>query len=252
MTPGAFKDYFSSRAAVYAACRPRYPAELIRFVSALPARRRTAWDCATGSGQAAVPLADHFDHVIATDASAAQIAHAVRHPRVGYAVALAGASGIGAGCVDLITVAQALHWLPLDALWADVCRVAAPGAALAAWCYDRLTIDPAVDAVIERYYTETCGPYWAPERRLVETGYRTIAMPIDEVPAPPLAIEVTLTLAELAGYLRSWSATRNLADAIGRDPVVEITAELRPLWGDPERRRAARWPLHVRSGRVIG
>lgn len=251
MTAPGFKDYFSTAASEYATFRPRYPAALFEFVSSLPARQFTAWDCATGNGQAAVPLADHFERVIATDASAEQIAHAVSHPHVSYRVALAHASGIEPGTIDLVTVAQALHWIPLDPFVAEVRRVVAPGGALAVWCYSRPTLDPGLDAVVERYYSETCGPYWSPERALVVEGYRSIALPIDEVPAPPLAIESSLSLDELAGYLRTWSATRKLAEVIGRDPVADVRVELVTLWGDVREKRVARWPIHIRAGRVV-
>ena len=248
-SPG-FKDYFSAGAAEYATFRPRYPAGLFEFVASLSSSRRTVWDCATGNGQAAVPLAAHFDRVIATDASAEQVAHAEPHDRVTYRVALADASGLDAGSVDLVTVAQALHWLPLERFFAEVRRVIAPGGVLAVWCYSRLTADPIIDEVIEHYYVDLCGPYWSPERSLVDQGYRTIAMPIDEVAAPPLWIESPLNLEELAGYVRTWSATRKFAAAIGRDPVVDLVESLRPLWGDDAARRLVRWPLHVLAGRV--
>lgn len=249
MPKPSFKDYFSAGAAEYAAFRPKYPPELFRFVASLPAGRHTAWDCATGSGQAAVPLADHFDRVIATDASSAQLAHATPHSRITYTAALADATDIPSGTIDLVTVAQALHWLPVDGFFAEVRRVSAPGGALAVWSYSVMTIDPAIDAIVKRFYSETVGPYWAPERALVDAGYSTIELPIDEVPPPPLSMAAELTLDELAGYVRTWSATRNLAAAIGHDPVAELTDELLPIWGEAAR-RTVRWPLRVRAGRL--
>jgi len=248
MTAPTFKDYFSSSAAEYATFRPRYPAALFDFVASLPAARHTAWDCATGSGQAAVPLANHFERVVATYASPEQIAHATPHARVSYAVALADASGLEAASVDLVTVAQALHWFPLDRFFAEVRRVLTPGGALAVWCYTRPQLSGAIDDVVERYYSETCRPYWSPERRLVDDGYRTVGMPFDDVPAPPLDIEVQLTLDQFAGYLRTWSATRNLAAAIGRDPVIAVRDELRAHWGADASTHLVRWPIHVRAG----
>ena len=138
MRDASFKDYFSDAAASYATFRPRYPAALFDFVATLPIRRGTVWDCATGNGQAAIPLAEHFDRVIATDASADQIAHAEPHPRVSYRVALADASGLEvASSVDLVTVAQALHWFPLDRFFGEVRRVLVPDGVLAVWCYTR-------------------------------------------------------------------------------------------------------------------
>lgn len=251
MTAPGFKDYFSASAAAYAEFRPHYPPALFEFVASLPEKRGAAWDCATGNGQAAIPLAEYFGRVIATDASREQITHATPHAGVGYAVALADASGLEPRTVDLVTVAQALHWLPLDRFFAEVQRVIAPGGALAVWCYSTPTIDREVDVAMERYYKERCGTYWSPERRFVEDGYRSIAIPIEEVRAPALSLESAMTFDALMGYVRTWSATRALAAAIGRDPVLELEEELRPVWGDPASTRVVRWPLHVRAGRVI-
>lgn len=252
MTTPSFKDYFSASAAAYATFRPKYPAALFDFVASLPSARRLVWDCATGNGQAAIPLAEHFERVIATDASSEQLTQATPHPRVSYGVALADASGLDARSVDLVTVAQALHWFPLDRFFAEVRRVLAPGGALAVWCYTRPQLSGVMDDIVERYHFGTCGPYWSPERSLVDGGYRMIAMPFDDIPAPPLAIESRLTLDEFGGYLRTWSATRTLAAQTGHDPVLAVEAELRPHWGGHEDAQLVRWPIHVRAGYPLG
>jgi ubiquinone/menaquinone biosynthesis C-methylase UbiE len=252
MSNPTFKDHFSASAASYAEFRPRYPSALFDLVASLPERRGTAWDCATGNGQAAVPLADRFEHVIATDASKEQIAHATPHPRVSYGVALADESGLEARSVDLVTVAQALHWFPLDRFFAEVRRVAAPGGALAVWCYTRPVLQGELDSLLIRYYSGTCKPYWAPDRALVDEGYRSISLPIDEIEAPPMFIESRQTLAEFGGYVRTWSASVKLAKAIGRDAVVDLESELGPLWGGTDARQLVRWPIVVRAGRVRG
>lgn len=250
MTSPRFKDYFSAGSGDYATFRPTYPAALFEYVASLSLRRGTAWDCATGNGQAAVPLAEYYERVIATDASAEQLSHATPHPRVTYRVALADASGLDDASVDLVTVAQALHWLPLDRFFAEVRRVVVPGGVLAVWCYTKPRIASDIDDVVNEYYSQTCAAYWSPERALVDAGYATVDLPIDEVPPPSLAIEAPLTLEAFAGYLRTWSATRKLAAASGRDPVTPVEDALRPLWGVVGERRLVRWPIRVRAGRV--
>lgn len=242
-------DHFSAVAADYSRYRPGYPPELFAYLAPLPARRRLAWDCATGNGQAAVGLAEHFDRVVGTDLSAAQIAHAAAHPRVAYRVALAEAPALEAGSVDLVTVAQALHWLDTTRFFAEVERVLAPGGAVAAWCYNLLDVDPGVNAVIGRFYSRIVGRYWAPERRLLEAGYRTIPFPFAEVAPPAFAMQAEWRLADLTGYLGTWSATERYRALEGEDPLERIVADLTAAWGDPETPRTVRWPLNLRVGR---
>lgn len=245
-----FNDHFSSRAADYAVFRPRYPDALFEFLASESPARDLAWDCATGNGQAAIGLAAYFARVVATDASDAQIARAAAHQRVEYRVAVGDNSGLPDQSADLVTVAQALHWLDRAAFFPEARRVLVPGGLIAVWCYGQVHIEPAVDAVLRRFYSETVGPYWPPERPHVDNGYRTIQFPFDEQTTPSFAIDRLLTLDELAGYLRTWSATRRYMERHGVDPVGDVIAEVAPIWGDPSAQRAARWPLSVRVGRV--
>jgi SAM-dependent methyltransferase len=244
-----FRDLFRRAAPGYAAFRPRYPEALFAEIAARAPGRRLAWDCATGSGQAALGLARHFEAVVATDASEAQLAAAIPHPRVRYLRAPAERSGLPDGAADAVTVAQALHWLDRPAFFEEARRVLAPGGVLAAWCYTFMEIEPGIDALVRRFYSETVGPYWLPERELVETGYRTIDFPFEEIDLPPASIVAVMTLAEVEGYLRTWSAVLRYHEATGRDPVADLVAELRPRWGQEERRRVV-WPLEVRAGRA--
>jgi SAM-dependent methyltransferase len=246
----AFRDHFSRLAATYAAYRPSQPPELVAWAAALAPGRALAWDCATGNGQAALALAEHFDRVAATDASAAQIARATAHPRVTYAVGPAEASGLASASVDLVAVAQALHWFDLDVFYREVRRVLVSGGALAVWSYMAPRLDePALNAMFRHHMYDVLGPYWPPERRLIEAGYRTLAFPFDEVEAPRFELTREWTLAQLAGYMRSWSATAQYVDAHGRDPIADFEADARDAWGDDGAAvRTVRWDYAIRAG----
>jgi SAM-dependent methyltransferase len=163
-------------------------------------------------------------------------------------VAHADRSGLESSSADVVTVAQALHWLDRDAFFSEARRVLGPGGVIAVWCYSLLEIDDRVDALVRSFYEETVGPYWLQDRRLVDVGYRDLDFPFDEFELPPLTIERDLTLDQLGAYLRTWSATQRYVQDRGDDPVAPLIAELARLWGDPTAVRPARWPLAVRAG----
>jgi SAM-dependent methyltransferase len=244
-----FKDHFSRLAAQYAEFRPKYPGALFDLLARVGPGHATAWDCACGSGQATLDLAERFDSVIATDASAQQVAAAPAHPRVTYGVARAESSGIESGSIDVITVAQSLHWFDRPAFYEEARRVLRPNGVLAVWTYGipRLN-DVNLDRVMQAFYWETVGPYWPPERRYVEDGYRSIDFPFTEVSGPSLSMRETWTLPQFLGYLRSWSSVGRFVEDRGEDPVGSVEAQFTPNWGS--RARAVSWPLSLRLGRV--
>jgi SAM-dependent methyltransferase len=244
-----FADHFSRVARAYASYRPHYPDGLFAWLAGLPARRELAWDCAAGSGQASVGLAAHFARVVATDASAAQVSAAAPHPRIEYRVAPADASGLESGTVDLVTIAQALHWLDPGVFYAEASRVLAPGGAVAVWTYGVQQVGiRTIDRLLQEFYTDIVGPYWAPERKLVDTGYRTLSFPFDELSPPRFRMEVEWTLADLLGYVGTWSATEKFREVEGRDPVPTLGEAIAKHWGGTERGRRVTWPLSVRAG----
>ncbi|NJL07502.1 MAG: methyltransferase domain-containing protein [Methylacidiphilales bacterium] len=247
--PG-FKDHFSGHAAGYAAYRPTYPRELVAFLAGMAPGRERALDAGCGSGQFSVLLADAFAEVVATDASAEQIAQATAHPNVAYRVARAESSDLPAASVDLVTVAQAAHWFDLDAFYAEVRRIARPHAVLALIAYGVFCAEPDIDPVLQRFYNEDTTPYWPPERRHVEAGYRTLPFPFPEIVPPALAITVDWRLADLLGYIDTWSAVRAMEKASGRGPMDRFAEDLAAAWGDPDRARPIRFPLSLRVGRV--
>jgi SAM-dependent methyltransferase len=245
-----FLDLFSQQASTYAAARPSYPDALFQFIVPLAPRRLLAWDCATGNGQAARDLGRYFERVIATDGSVDQIGHAIPAANVEYRVASAESSGLEANSVDLVTVAQALHWFAHDPFFAEVRRVTVTGGVVAAWSYGSCHAGPDVETLLRDLEDNTLGPYWNPERRWVDEGYRTIPFPFVEIPAPTFELRVEWTLRQLDAYLQSWSAVANFRRERGEDPVSPVLERIAGRWGRSERTREVTWPLNIRVGRV--
>ena len=245
-----FTDHFAAVATHYADSRPTYPPDLFDWLATQCPEHTLVWDCGTGSGQAAVALAPYFDHVIATDASPAQLDHAQPHPKVQYRHVPAEDSGLDEQSVDLITVAQALHWFDFPKFFTEVLRVLKPGGLFAAWSYGRLDVaDAAVNTVIQAFYQTEIGPFWPPERQHVETSYRLIKCPLPPVPTPDFTMQRDWSRAQLLGYIRSWSATNRFLEVKGYDPVVTLEQRLTPLWTDEDQPHRIIWPLTLLTGR---
>jgi len=245
-----FHDHFSNVANRYADFRPHYPAALFDYLATLAPRSSLVWDCATGNGQASVDLAERFDRVVATDASREQIASAKPHPKIEYRVAPADYSGLPDESVGLITVAQALHWFDLERFYAEAKRVLQPGGVLAVWAYGINEVEgDAVNRLVQDFYSNIVGPYWPPERKLVEEGYRTIPFPFAEIAPPSFRMETRWTLEQLLGYFSTWSATNRFIKATGRNPLEPLSDVLVRSWGEVHRPRRITWPLSLRLGR---
>jgi SAM-dependent methyltransferase len=246
----AFKDHFSCHASGYAAYRPTYPLELVDYLASLCPGTNLALDCGCGTGQMAVLLADRFEQVVATDASAQQIENAEPHERVVYRVAPAERSGLADVSVDLVVAAQAAHWFDRPAFYAEARRVGRRGGVVALVTYGVMRADETINPVIHDFYTNIIRPYWPPERRYVEEGYRSFDFPFEEVQAPPLAIRVSWTLDGLIGYVDTWSAVRGAERALGRSPVEDFGRDLGAIWGNPAAQRGVLFPLSLRVGRI--
>ena len=242
-----FKDHFSGHASEYSNARPTYPRRLFEFLAQLVSEREAAWDCGTGNGQAAIALSKYFETVFATDASPDQLAQADRKPGVVYLAVPAEGSTLEVDSIDLITVAQALHWFDFDRFFAEVRRVAKPGAAIAAWAYELAKVTPAIDEIVSAFFGELHS-FWPPERRFVEERYRDIPFPFETIEAPEFSMSASWECADMLAYFRTWSAVRRCAAATGVDPVGEIEAPLAGAWGAAA--REVRWPLILKVGRL--
>ncbi len=244
-----FKDYFSEDSSQYGRYRPDYPAALYAHLAALSGQKLKAWDCATGNGQAALQLAEYFAEVIATDASDAQIRNAVVTDNICYRVASAENSGIASDSINLIAVAQAFHWFNIEAFSIEADRVLKEGGILAIWTYNLLSISTGIDEIVNHLYHSTLGDFWPFERRMVESGYRDIQLPFQELDAPALHMSSEWCLPQLIGYLGTWSAVKKYRHKTGKHPIEPLYDDIRDAWGEPDKLLPVHWPLSVRIWR---
>jgi ubiquinone/menaquinone biosynthesis C-methylase UbiE len=209
-----------------------------------------AWDSATGNGQAAIALADYYNTIIASDASFSQISNAIPNAWVNYYVDLAEKTAIPNRCLDLITVAQALHWFDFDKFYLEVERVLKPQGILAVWCLPLMTcIDTKVQDILEYFYLATIGPYWPPERRHNDTRYKLI--PFNEIKPPNFEMCLQWTLAEFLGYIETWSAVQQYKNVTKTDPIaIKLLPQLNKMWKIGQKTKQIMFDSALRVGRV--
>lgn len=243
------KDYFSNHSKIYAAFRPVYPKTLYDYILPFVKEKDTAWDVATGNGQVARVLAEHFVHVHATDISKAQLESAFQKDNIFYSVGRAEQSGFPDHGIDLVTVGQALHWFNLDAFFSEARRVLKPNGIIAVWGYAILRISKDIDQHFMHFYNNIVGPYWDDARKLVEDEYASITFPFDELPSKEFEIVVEWNADQFAGYLTSWSATQKFIRAHGFNPVEDFMRTLQPLWKRNET-KVVTFPVFLRLGKA--
>jgi SAM-dependent methyltransferase len=244
------KDLFSNQASTYAAFRPGYPPALFEYILSFVSTRESAWDCATGNGQAASELAGYFQKVYATDISNEQIERAIKHPNIIYSVASAEGSGLSDSSADLIAVAQAYHWFNFNAFEKEVKRVAKSDAIIAIWCYTLPEADDRfINEQIIHFYSEVLDSYWDPERKLIEEEYKTVPFPYEELPAAKFETELSWTLHTLEGYLNSWSSVQRFKEKNDYNPVDSLIKELSQTLRE-DKPFKVRFPIFLRVGKV--
>lgn len=245
------KDLFSKQSDLYARYRPTYPTALYDYILSFVKEKNTAWDCATGNGQAAVVLADHFKKVIATDISAAQIEKAKRKENIEYSVCAAESTPFADNTFDLVTVAQAYHWIKWDEFKKEVTRVCKPNAVIAVWTYySRTTDDERIDKAVNDFYENVTRPYWDYERKHVDEKYSTVEFDYELLPVKEFETILYWKREDLIGYVSSWSAVQKYIKTNGHSPLPLLEEEINKLWPQDQTKKVV-FPIYLKLGRIM-
>lgn len=241
------KDLFSAHAAAYAAYRPHYPLALGKAIAKLQRYRGVAWDCATGNGQLAMQLADHFSLVCASDVSAQQIMQAPSSNYIHYSVQPAEHTDYPDHYFDVVAVAQAIHWIDVEAFYKEVRRVVKPEGHIVVIGYGLCSVNEAVDAWLQAFYYNSIYKYWEPERKLLDDEFTTLHFPFREVAFPALHMEMHWTARQFVQYLSTWTAVQKCIEETQVNPLTTAAEELWMIW-PAEEKRMVRWPLFIKAG----
>ena len=245
------KDNFSNQSELYAAFRPHYPKTLYDIIFKEVKLFNAALDVATGNGQVAGVLADSFKKVIATDISETQLQHAIQKPNIFYKKEAAENLSVENECIDLITVAQAIHWFNIDKFYREVNRILRPDGIIAVIGYGLLRIDDNVNPILDHFYKNIIGPYWDKERKHIDNAYQSIPFPFQQIETKPLYMEYEWPLDHFVKYLETWSAVQHYINEHGSNPIgCDMTQQLQEYWAVNEKKKVS-FPLFLKLGRKI-
>lgn len=241
------KDNFSKQAKHYAQFRPDYPIALYDFLLPLVQEKGCAWDAGTGNGQVAAVLANYFDKVIATDISEKQLTYAIQKPNIVYKVENAASADFAAQSLDLITVAQAIHWFDFEAFYQVVKKALKPTGILAVMGYALIEVEnQAIHSIIKRFYTEILGGYWDAERHYIDMHYETIPFPFIQLETPHFYSQYKWSFEQMIGFLSTWSAVQHYIQKNKENPIDIIFGALKAAWKDEL--ESVRFPILCRVG----
>jgi SAM-dependent methyltransferase len=241
--------HFGAEAEKYFAFRPQYPAALFAWLAQIAPARGLAWDCGTGSGQAALGLSEHFAHVLATDPDPRQLALAPKRANIDYRLAPAEAGPGPREAVDLIACACSIHWFDLPKFYETASRALKPGGVIAAWTYDwPWTGSAPLDAVLERLKSEILGPFWGDNAALYFNRYEELPFPFEGIETPAFHVAVARSPADFLAFLATWSAIGKYRQSRGCDPLQLVEKELAQAWRAAPPPLPLRVPLHMRCG----
>ncbi|WCJ33349.1 S-adenosyl-L-methionine-dependent methyltransferases superfamily protein [Euphorbia peplus] len=250
---------FIKQAKIYAESRPNYPKQLFDFISSNTPIKDLAWDVGTGSGQAALSLAGIYKNVIATDTSLKQLEFATKLPNIKYqqTPAVIPMDKISEyvskeSSVDLVTIAQALHWLDLPEFYKQVKWVLKkPHGVIAAWCYTVPEVNEAVDSVFVPFYKNDSGPYWDAARKWVDDKYEHIYFPFEEEKMERFDIDREMSLDDFLAYLTSWSAYQTAKEKGVELLSDQVVDKFKVAWNqDGVDRKIVKYPVYLRIGKV--
>lgn len=127
-----------------------------------------------------------------------------------------------------------------------------PGGILAIWFYPIThALNKKIDTLLQAFYRETVGPYWAPERRYVDEYYALIAIPFGEIGVSVFTQEKHWTLNDFVAYLGTWSSVQKYKEQHGEDPVASfVDKKLLSAWGDPNTEKTFLFEFHLRIVRL--
>jgi len=269
------KSLFKDQSHLYSLYRPSYDKVLYGHImdyikNNSKLKRSVALDVATGNGQAAFDLRTYFDKVIAMDIQESQIKQAFKgFDNIQFIEGSAENICLDANSIDLVCVAQALHWFDTVKFYKEAHRVMKDTGTLALWGYDLCHItskkseyknnaERASKVVLELYKNSELAKYWDNRRFLIDNHYVTIAPNNhndEKIWKNVTRINMTMSkqwkLDDVVKYISTWSAyntymrEKKVDRGCSLDPCVMIEKQLLEIYGTNDAEVNITWPIFL-------
>lgn len=152
--------------------------------------------------------------------------------------------------VNLITVAQAVHWFDFERFYQEVRRVGTRNGIIAVWSYGMHKIDSEIDKMSEKLTVggEVLGNYWPQETKYVKEDYKTIPFPFEEIDVPKFEMSITWSFDDLFVYMETWSSVKRAQKLKNYNPLNLVKEDMKNLWGKDDEQKLVRWIINLRIG----
>ena len=221
---------FSGSSEDYRKFRPLYPEKLFRYLAGTCRRRETAWDVACGNGQVAQGLASYFKLIYATDVSVDQIQNAFPLDNVQYALAREKYSKLKKRSIDLVCVAQAIHYLDLDVFYKELFRVLKKFGVYVCWSYRIPRINHKLDDLVRDFHHELLVFSGEMGKRGLKWNFHMHSFPFRKIVTPSFEIRIRWSFTQFLGYLRTWTIYRSYCEQKKIDPLEKRIESLSEAW----------------------
>lgn len=248
----------SEHSRLYQKYRPEYPPILYQFIADFSKTGTgtldSAVDVGCGTGLSTRPLCEHFRHVTGIDVSETQIKMARgAHAQSNLSFEVSEAERLtfmNDGTTDLVTVAQAIHWIDQEPFYKEVERILRPGGSLIVYGYGNCVLDSDKGSqVIQRFYREDLHGYWDSRRRHIDNLCQEVRLPFPGwTRNSDFVIQYSWTAAEVVGYLSTWSAWQSYLKQNPESNLLnDIQQQLEDIYQD--QRVTITWPVFLLLGR---
>ena len=227
----------AAHASIYRKFRPTYPQKILDLISDYVKTHACgsfdlAVDVACGSGQSTFYLQDTFKQCIGVDISKAQVEQARTAAsekeviNVSFVEGSADKLPMKDASVDVVSLAQAWHWLEPEGFYKECKRVLKPRGCVAVYGYGQgHLMNKRSDTLLQQFYSGTLGGYWHDRRTHIDNQYRGVVLPFKNTKRHNFNMTKHMSLDSYFGYVSSWSAYCNYCENNPGNSVLEELKE---------------------------